>query len=129
MMTRRAAIVTLALFLGACATVPPQVEEAVVSDRIFCGLSIPGGGQVTQTEIDTFIEEVVTPRFPDGFTIWRAKGQWRGGNEETLVIEILHPYDIRFDRAVEEIAEEYRKRFRQEAVMRVTMPARLDFVD
>jgi len=127
-MKTRVAAITLALFLTACASVGPQVVEAVVSDRIFCGLNIPGGGAVTQADIDQFIEEVVTPRFPDGFTVWRAKGQWRGGNEETLVIEILHPYDARFDRAVEEIADEYRTRFKQEAVMRVSIPARMDFV-
>jgi hypothetical protein len=119
--------VVLALLLTACAHLPPP-EGAVVADRLFCGLSIPGGGQVTQQELDAFIAEVVTPRFPEGFTIWRAKGQWRGGDEDSFVIEMVHPFDPKIDAAVHEIAEEYRRRFHQDAVMRVTVPARIEFV-
>jgi hypothetical protein len=61
--------------------------------------------------------------------MWRAQGRWRGGGEEVMVIEILRPYDEKLERAVAEIAEEYRRRFRQEAVMRVMMPARMEFVE
>lgn len=104
----------------------PVVERPVLSERIFCGLSIPGGGTVSQQDIDTFIVEVVEPRFPQGFTTWRAQGRWRGGSEETMVIEILHPLDARLAEAVREIADEYRRRFKQEAVLRVMMPARME---
>ena len=104
----------------------PRVEPPVLSERIFCGLSIPGGGTVSQQDIDTFIVEVVEPRFPQGFTMWRAQGRWRGGSEETMVIEILHPLDERLSAAVGEIADEYRRRFKQEAVLRVMMPARME---
>lgn len=124
---RRALVLTVVL-LTACAHLAPPPENAVVSDRLFCGLSIPGGGEVTQEQLDAFINEVVEPRFPEGFTIWRAKGQWRGGDEDSLVIEMIHPFDAKIEAAVREIAEEYRSRFRQEAVMRVTVPARLEFV-
>ena len=120
--------VTAVLWLSACASYAPRVEPAVVAERIFCGLSIPGGGTVSQQELDAFVAEVVEPRFPQGFTIWRAKGHWRGGNEEVMVIEIVHPYDARLDDAAREIAEEYRERFRQEAVLRVMMPARMELV-
>jgi hypothetical protein len=113
----RIAAVALTLFLAACA------HHGFVSDRLFCGLSIPGGGAVTQSDLDAFITEEVEPRFPGGFTVWRARGHWKGGNEETLVIEILHPPDPRLERAVQEIADAYRTRFRQEAVLRVTSPA------
>ena len=124
---RRALVLTVVL-LTACAHLAPPLENAVVSDRLFCGLSIPGGGEVTQEQLDAFLAEVVTPRFPDGFTIWRAKGQWRGGDEDSFVIEIIHPFDASIEASVREIAEEYRRRFKQEAVMRVTVPARLEFV-
>jgi hypothetical protein len=71
----------------------------------------------------------VEPRFPQGFTMWRAQGRWRGGSEETMVLEILRPLDARLARAVGEIADEYKRRFKQEAVMRVMMPARMELVD
>ena len=130
---RRASIV-LALLLSACATVQPRVSEAVLADRLFCGLTIPGGGEIAEAEWRAFVAEEVTPRFPDGLTIWRAEGQWRGADgvivrEPTLIIEILHAYDLRIDREIVEIAEAYRQRFRQESVLRVTMPARMEFID
>ncbi len=125
----RVAVAVFSLWLAACASVAPRVEPAVLSDRLFCGLSIPGGGTVTQQELDAFVLDVVEPRFPQGFTMWRAQGRWRGGGEEVMVIEILRPYDEKLERAVAEIAEEYRRRFRQEAVMRVMMPARTEFIE
>lgn len=123
----RAAVAVFAIYLSACASVAPRVEPAVLSDRLFCGLSIPGGGTVSAEELETFVNEVVEPRFPEGFTMWRARGRWRGGSEEVMVFEILHPLDERLGRAVAEIADEYRRRFKQEAVLRVMMPARMEF--
>jgi hypothetical protein len=118
----RRASVFLAFLFVACAT-----ASHTVSDRLFCGLSIPSGGTVSQQELDAFIEEVVTPRFPQGFTVWRAKGQWKGGNEDVLVLEFVHPRDPAIANAVADIAAEYRKRFHQEAVLRVTVPVQMEF--
>lgn len=122
----RIAAASLVVFLAACAHVVP-VEDAVVSDRLFCGLSIPGGGTVSEQELETFIDEVVEARFPEGFTVWRARGRWDGGSEEVMILEIVHPDDASLERRVAEIADEYRRRFNQEAVLRVTMPARMEF--
>lgn len=118
---RRSAVLAV-LLLSACV----HVQVGVVSNRLFCGLSIPGGGTVTEAELDAFVDEVVTPRFPDGFTVWRAQGQWKGGDEEVMVLEFIHRDSPDADRAVREIAAEYRRRFRQEAVLRVTTPAWMD---
>lgn len=134
---RRAA--TLALFLvltSACATGPrPRVSEPALSDRLFFGLTIPGGGgEITEEQWRAFVAEEVTPRFPDGMTLWRAEGQWRERDgtivrEPVLVIEIVHRYDLRLDEEINAIAVAFKQRFRQEAVMRVTTPARMEFVD
>jgi hypothetical protein len=98
----RASALALSLVLAACAHVAP----AVVSDRLFCGLSIPGGGAVSQAELDAFVEEVIEPRFPQGFTMWRARGEWKGGGEDVVVFEFLRPAGDELDRAVVEIAGE-----------------------
>ncbi|HEX7832317.1 MAG TPA: DUF3574 domain-containing protein [Thermoanaerobaculia bacterium] len=116
---RRAPLLAALLFV-ACAT------NSVVSDRLFCGLSIPAGGEISQPELDAFIDEVVSPRFPQGFTVWRAKGQWKGGNEDVMILEFVRANDPKLDLAVEQIAAEYRKRFHQEAVLRVTVPAHME---
>lgn len=125
----RRSVIALALLLSACASAPMRVGVQGVSDRLFCGRSIAGGGEVTDAEIARFLDEVVRPRFPEGFTTWTATGMWEGREEKTLVVEIVHPYGRRFDDAVREIAEEYRRRFRQESVLRVTTPALMEFIE
>jgi len=123
-----------AVLLTACSTVPVRYAESVLADRLFCGLAIPGGGEVTEAEWRAFVAEEVTPRFPEGLTIWRAEGQWRGDDgaivrEPSLVIEVVHRADPRVEQKIVEVAQAYKTRFRQEAVMRVTVPARLEFID
>lgn len=130
---RRAAIF-LILLLSGCASVQPDASRPVLTDRLFCGLAIPGGGEVAEEEWRAFVRDEVTSRFPDGFTIYRAEGQWRGRDgqivrEPVLVIEIMHEHDMRIDREILEIAEAYKERFRQDAVLRVIMPARMEFID
>ena len=84
---------------------------------------------VSDEEWASFLQEIVTPRFPQGLTVWRADGQWldeagRTVVEPVLVVEVLHPPGAEHDSAMAEIADEYARRFRQEAVLRVTIDAR-----
>lgn len=128
--------------IGGCRTVAsssasvpsPEGPRRVVSDRLFFGRSIPGGGMVSDAEWTGFVDSVITPRFPNGLTIWRAEGQWREATgtlarESVMVLEVLYPADSASDRAVREIAEEYKRRFRQEAVLRTTDDALLRLLD
>jgi hypothetical protein len=119
------------LVLGGCASLRPAAapEPAYLADRLYLGGAIPGGGSVSEAEWARFVDEVVTPRFPDGLTLWRAEGRWRDGHgasvrEPVRVLEIVHPA-AESDAALEAIAREYRRRFRQEAVLRVTAPVRM----
>lgn len=141
---RAATTTLLALLLTACATWttgnPACLDgqdcpsSTIIADRLFCGRAIPGGGTVTDDEWNAFVREVVAPRFPQGFTVFSAQGQWLGNDgvvvrEPVMILEILHPLDRELDRRIDEIADEYKRRFRQEAVMRVTMPARMELID
>jgi hypothetical protein len=45
------------------------------------------------------------------------------------VLEIVHPAGPSADADFREIAAEYKRRFRQQSVMRVTSPARQSFYD
>ncbi len=126
------------LFVGALLTVsgciahrpiPPQVPasasfQTLISDRLYFGRSIPGGGVVSEADWDKFLSEVITPRFPAGLSVWRAQGQWRDKNsiiqrEESFILDLLHPDDATSERSVREIMTDYKVRFRQEAVLRV----------
>lgn len=127
-------IVLVALSAASCASaalqtpasVPPAASalQASISDRLYFGRSIPQGGTVSPADWTAFLSEVVTPRFPAGLTAWQATGQWRDESgvivrEESFVLELIHPADTRADRAILEIIAEYRRRFRQESVLRV----------
>jgi hypothetical protein len=119
----RKASVVLALVLVAC------THGAAVADRLYCGLSMPDGGVVSEGQLEAVVRDEVVSRFPEGFTLWRARGVYRGGHEESMVIEILHPHDARTDRAIEDIAAAYRTRFHQTSVLRVRVPARMEFIE
>ena len=119
---RRLLFVVL-LALAGCATAP-----STVSDRVFFGRAIPGGGEVTEAQWNAFVAEVIVPRFPQGFTIWRGSGHWKGDDgaavsEQTCVLEVMHGPDPAVDAKLEEIARAYRQRFNQDAVILVRTPA------
>lgn len=116
-------LLVVVLALAGCAT-----PATTVSDRLFFGRSIPGGGNVTEAQWNAFVAEVITPRFPRGYTLWKASGHWRGDDgvsvaEDSSVLEVVHPKDAATDAKLEEIAQAYRQRFNQEAVLGVRTPA------
>jgi hypothetical protein len=107
--------------------------SAVVCDRLYFGRAIPGGGEVTETQWTAFVATEIAPRFPNGFTTYRAAGHWRGDDgaavsEQTMVMEIVHAADAASVRALDEIARAYRTRFNRDAVMRVRTPAEQTFL-
>ena len=134
----RHALAVLLLAGAACARPPVRPAAAepspVVADRLVFGRAIPGGGVVSDGEWETFVREVITPRFPDGLTLWRAEGQWRGRDGEIVrepvaVLELVHPAHPETEAALRAIAEEYKRRFRQEAVLRTTADVRVRLFD
>ena len=74
-----------------------------------------------------FLNQVVTPRFPDGFGTLRSEGQWRYADgrverEAGFVLELYYLPGTVADSVVGAIASEYIRRFNQEAVARHTWP-------
>jgi hypothetical protein len=98
-------------------------ETRTVVESLYFGIHAPDG-RVDPGEWNAFLAEVVTPRFPNGMTSWPAAGQWRGQSgvverEASYVVHIAHADTPERDAAIRAIAEEYKRRFQQEAVMRV----------
>ncbi|MFL5496077.1 MAG: DUF3574 domain-containing protein [Gemmatimonadales bacterium] len=103
-------------------------ETGLVRDVLYFGRNRPVGGEVADSDWNAFLTAVVTPRFPDGLTIVEAHGQWRDRSgvverERTELVTLLHPADSASQQAVEEIANEYKRRFGQEAVLRERLAA------
>ena len=131
--TRRAlfaAIVAVALW--GCTAMPPA-GAAMVATRLFFGMSIPGGGRVGEADWRGFLKHEVTPRFPDGLTVLPATGQWRDRatgrvvREPSRVLLLLHKGSPKSETAIRAIMDAYKKRFRQDAVLRVDTAVRVAF--
>lgn len=125
----RARLGVVALLAGAvssCATSGALTcgpgEKEQVSETLYFGAAEPNG-LVDDAEWTPFLAEWVTPRFPDGLTVWHATGQWRGADgriveEPSRILYLVHAGDEASKRKVEEIASAYKRRFHQEAVLR-----------
>ena len=119
--------------LGGCAGAGierPVATAMLVSDRLFLGRSIPGGGEVSDQEWERFVREVATPLFPNGMTVWRAQGQWRDPagvlfREPVMVIEIIHRDTAEANRSLAVVAQTYKTRFSQQEILRVTNRAEI----
>jgi hypothetical protein len=127
--------IALTLALGACASVTGPAcragERRAVVESLYFGTARPGG-VVSEAEWREFVNEVATPRFPQGLTSWPASGQWRGASgvierEASYVLHVVHPDTGADERGVAEIMREYRSRFQQEAVLRVRSNACVSF--
>jgi hypothetical protein len=98
-------------------------DTALVRDILYFGRNTPGGAELSDSAWQQYVDEVLTPRFPAGLTIWDAAGQWRGAGgkverERSKVLTVLHSGDEWSDRLVAEAVGEYKRRFTQEAVLR-----------
>jgi len=68
-----------------------------------------------------FLRAEVTPRFPNGMTVWDAEGRWSGasgkiGHERTKVL-LVHPDTEAARQAIRAVIDRYRKTFEQESVL------------
>ena len=94
--------------------------------ELYFGTARPDGTVVTEEEWQEFLLKEVTPRFPNGFTVIAAAGQYRTSagqivREHSRVIIIFYPKRTKgaVGVKVEEIRKAYCDRFKQESVMRV----------
>ena len=133
--TLRAILVVASFALHGCASLQGDSckngEQSAVHDTLYFGTSQPHG-VVTGDEWARFLADVVTPRFPQGLTVSRASGQWRGADgsivrESTHVLQLVHPGDAANERSVTDIVASYKARFQQEAVLRVRASACVSF--
>lgn len=95
---------------------------AHVRTELYFGKSIPGGGTVTDAAFEQFLNQEVTPRFPAGFTVVPARGQFRQSDgviarEATDMLILFYPRDSAGEasKKIDEIRAAYDKTFRQES--------------
>jgi hypothetical protein len=107
----------------------PSGQAPLLHVRIYFGQTEGDGKPIAASAWEDFVAGTVTPRFPDGFTIYDAQGQWRDtktraiAHEPSRIIEVdrRDTRDLRVK--ISEIRKAYQSRFHQQAVGLVTMPA------
>jgi len=103
---------------------PGQKQMLIV--KMYFGQSMPGGHAIPPRAWTRFLSANVTPRFPDGFTVYDAYGQWmdpkmpRPSQERTKVVEIAASDSLAARTAITDIARSYRETFHQQSVGIVT---------
>jgi hypothetical protein len=134
---RLSAVLLAFVLLGGSAMAQPLACSAPqtaqqVADLMF-GRKIGGRVAVSEAQWERFVDREITPRFPDGLTVLDARGQWRDSKsnriirEPSKIVTIVLPGKAEDAARLTEIAEAYKKRFRQQSVGIVLRPACVSF--
>ena len=97
--------------------------------ELFFGTAKADGSVVSDAQFMAFVDEKITPRFPDGLTLLEADGQFRDSTgaivkEKSFLLILLYPVeDFRqASKRINTIREEYKDQFQQESVLRTDDP-------
>ncbi|MBS0296776.1 MAG: DUF3574 domain-containing protein [Proteobacteria bacterium] len=95
--------------------------------ELYLGRNIGDRLGVSDEDFRRFLDEELTPRFPDGLSVIDAQGQWRGKaglvREPSKLVVIVLPGKPDDRARLAAAAEAYKARFRQEAVLTLVSQA------
>jgi len=88
---------------------------------LYFGLARPAG-TIKERHWKEFVRKEVMRRFPQGFTVWEADGQWlradgRISRERAKVLLVVHANSPAIREALIALVETYKKAFQQESVL------------
>jgi len=99
----------------------------VVAELLF------GREHISERSWSRFVAGEITPRFPDGLTVYDAKGQWRAPGAERIIRErskvvmIAMPPGAENETRLQQVIDAYKSRFRQRSVGLIVKPACVSF--
>lgn len=124
----------LAAALASCAPrLPCESADQRYAVQLLFGRAVGTQGEVSEAEWQDFLATVVTPAFPEGLTVSDTRGQWKDATTGVLVRERSNVVTLLIDdpaaaRArLDAVADDYKRRFKQDAVGIVTAPACVTF--
>lgn len=126
---RRLAAALLLLGVAGCATPPPPAcppgQALVRVAQVFLGARPPA--KIDPAAIARFVDEEVTPRFPDGVSVVNGGDQWKGAENQIMreaakVLLIVMPADGGGHRRLEAIRAAYRAKFGQDSAVFLPPP-------
>jgi hypothetical protein len=109
----------------------PAGQESLRTAQLFLGRKNVGP-RAAAPDLQRFIDQEITPRFPDGVTVVNGGAQWQGSENMLMrdaaqVVHIVLPPRGDPQGKLEAVRKAYRARFRQESVLVVTQPACVAF--
>ena len=126
------AIIGGGLLLTGCATLEPASCPAglksVVETELTFGRNIGGVPGVSDADWGRFVDEEISPRFPEGFTVTDGQGQWRGPDgvivrEAAKILTVVFSGDDGSAAKLEAVRTAYKTRYRQDGVLLVRKQA------
>jgi hypothetical protein len=116
----------LAPAIAATPGISPQVAgDLFIRTELFFGSRKPDGTEVTSKQWKRFLNQEITPRFPDGLTVLTGSGQFRDSSgeiikEKATLLILLYPLETQAESSekIEQIREAYKLAFQQESVLR-----------
>ena len=120
----RRVIAAVALTVSGCAAAGPVCNSglsSLVEAQLFFG------GSIVLEQWRSFLDQEISPRFPDGFTVLETQGQWRN-RDGTISRETGHELLIIITRSntneekLNAIRDAYKRRFMQESVLLTESP-------
>jgi hypothetical protein len=101
--------------------------------ELYFGTGRPDGTVVSDAQFAQFIDEQVTPRFPDGLTLLAGYGQYKNSagiinKEKSLVLILFYPPQMTdAGKLIEQIRETYKALYQQESVLRADSNSVISF--
>jgi Protein of unknown function (DUF3574) len=101
---------------------PIPGQKPTLVFQMYFGQSVKNRGPVTKKEWNAFLLNTVTPRFPDGFTVHDAYGQWMNTEshsvirEKTKVIVVATADTASAKMNIAQVADTYRTLYKQQSV-------------
>ncbi|HEY1260422.1 MAG TPA: DUF3574 domain-containing protein [Stellaceae bacterium] len=101
--------------------------------ELFFGRNIEGRALLTDAEWTGFAAQIVTPNFPDGFTVFDGEGQWRNprtgriARDPTKILLVAAKRTPDLARRLSAVIDAYKARFHQQSVGLITRDSCAEF--
>jgi hypothetical protein len=126
------ALVSLAACASETARAPacrPGMGRPMLVVELFFGRAVAGRGDVTDGEWARFVDGVVAPALPDGFTVLDGDGAWLNpatrvsARERSKVLVVALPDTAERLAAIGQVRAAYQQAFHQQLVGMIVAPA------
>lgn len=108
-------------------------QKPMMEVELLFGRNIGGRLGVSEAQWRAFLSREVSPRFPDGLTVFDTLGQWRDAKTNALVrepskiVRVIVAADAPAREKIDAITAAYKQQFRQDAVGVIMRPACVSF--